>query len=189
MISSPEVVVRTELQHRLGGYRPELPAAGDLEMWLRFAAHADVGYVKGADQAYYRVHPTSMQRTTYRSPLVMLEQHKQMFDLLFAEQGEVIADRDRVAGLAYRRLAREALWKAVRAYDRGRVGSTPVAELVDLAVRSYPGATRLPEYWGLRWRRAVGPRLCPYLQPLVWTAVVRKVRTRMWWRSWQRNGV
>ena len=29
-------------------------------MWMRLAAHADVGYVRGVDQAYYRVHGENM---------------------------------------------------------------------------------------------------------------------------------
>ncbi len=35
VISSPEVVVRSTVQQQVGGYRPDLPARGDLEMWLR----------------------------------------------------------------------------------------------------------------------------------------------------------
>ena len=45
IVSTCTAVVRTELQKRLGGYRRELPHAGDMEMWLRFAAHASVGFV------------------------------------------------------------------------------------------------------------------------------------------------
>src|SRR4051795_10145749 len=33
-------VVRTGLQKHLGGYREEMPHADDIEMWLRFTAHA-----------------------------------------------------------------------------------------------------------------------------------------------------
>src|SRR5204863_4739195 len=36
-------VVRTSLQKSLGGYCPELSNAGDMEMWLRLAAHSSVG--------------------------------------------------------------------------------------------------------------------------------------------------
>jgi glycosyltransferase involved in cell wall biosynthesis len=37
-VETATAVVRTSVQKRVGGYRPELPHAGDLEMWLRFAA-------------------------------------------------------------------------------------------------------------------------------------------------------
>ena len=66
---------------------------------------------------------------------------------------------------------------------------TPIAELEQRSPRrrrSTCGA--LPEYWGLRWRRVVGPRIAPYLQPLILSAVHRKVRNRMWWRRWAREG-
>src|SRR4051794_626994 len=70
VVTSPEVVVRTSVQHAIGGYLPELPHTGDAEMWMRFAAHADVAYIRGADQAYYRTHGQNM--TTDRVLLVDL---------------------------------------------------------------------------------------------------------------------
>ena len=39
-ITSPEVMVRTSVQKQVGGYDPRLPHTGDLEMWMRLAAHA-----------------------------------------------------------------------------------------------------------------------------------------------------
>src|SRR5260370_37939709 len=61
-ITSPEVVVRTSLQKRVGGYDARLPHAGDMEMWLRLAANADVGFIRGADQAYYRLPEQNMRK-------------------------------------------------------------------------------------------------------------------------------
>src|SRR5262249_6804667 len=74
IVSTPTAVVRTALQKQLGGYRPELPHTGDLEMWLRFAAHAPVG-VLDADQAFYRVHGRNMHKETYTRRLTVLQQH------------------------------------------------------------------------------------------------------------------
>lgn len=189
VISSPEVVVRTDLVHRLGGYRSDLPHAGDLEMWLRFAAHADVGYVRGADQAYYRVHPSSMLRSRFSGALLDLEQRKAAFDALFRTHGDALPGAGRLAGMADRALAREALWRACRAYDRGRTTTDPVDELVAFAARTYPGAAQLREAWGLRWRRRVGAARAPWLQPLVLTAVWRRAHRWLWWESWKRTGV
>lgn len=59
LVPTPTAVVRTELQKTVGGYRPELPHAGDMEMWLRLAAHASVAVV-GDYQAVYRRHGTNM---------------------------------------------------------------------------------------------------------------------------------
>jgi hypothetical protein len=66
LVSTPTAVVRTRLQHEIGGYRAELPHTGDLEMWMRFAAHAPVG-VLDADQAFYRVHGHNMHVDTLRA--------------------------------------------------------------------------------------------------------------------------
>lgn len=187
VITSPEVVVRTSVQQRIGGYLPALPHTADVELWMRFAAHGGVAYVKGADQAYYRQHGTQM--TIERVPLVDLLQRKAAYDALFDAHGDAIADAGRLRRRAERQMAKEALWRACRAYERRRMDSDPVDELVAFALETYPDAGRLPEYWGLRWRRRVGPRVTPYLQPLMLSAVHRKVRKALWWRRWARQGV
>ncbi len=187
VVSSPEVVVRTSLQQQIGGYRPELPHTGDLEMWMRFAAHADVAYIRGVDQAYYRIH--SAQMTNERLTLIDLQQRRAAFDAVFTAHGDRIADADSLWRRAGRQMAKEALWGACRTYERGRDNGVPETDLVDFARATYPGATRLPEYWGLLWRRKAGPRAARYLQPLMISAVHRRVRKELWWRRWERQGV
>jgi glycosyltransferase involved in cell wall biosynthesis len=56
-------VVRTELQKQLGGYREELPHAGDVEMWLRFAAHASVGFIFALQGVTGAIMPTCQRHT------------------------------------------------------------------------------------------------------------------------------
>jgi glycosyltransferase involved in cell wall biosynthesis len=187
VMSSPEVVVRTSVQQQIGGYRSELPHTGDVEMWMRFAAHADVAFLKGVDQAYYRIHGSQM--TVERVHIVDLRQRKAAYDALFERYSDRIPDASRLRGRADRKLAKEALWGACRAYDRRRMEITPIDELADFACDAYPRVQRLPEYWGLRWRQRVGPKVCPYLQPLMISAVHRRLRTLLWWRRWAREGV
>jgi glycosyltransferase involved in cell wall biosynthesis len=185
--STPGVVVRTSVQKAIGGYRPELPHTGDVEMWMRFSVHSDIAYVRGADQAWYRIHDTNM--TTQRVPLIDIRQRKAAYDYLFATYGEMIPDGDYLQREANRKMAKEALWRVCSAYHRGRVDTTPVAELVDFARSAYAEFDRLPEYWGLRWRRYVGPEMCPYLQPIMLSAMHRRVRDWLWWRNWKLRGV
>jgi hypothetical protein len=187
VISSPEVVVRTSVQHKVGGYRPELPHTGDAEMWMRFAVHSDVAYVKGVDQAFYRIHGSQMSndRVTY----VDLVQRKAAYDMLFDAHSDQIPNAARLRRRAGRKMAKEAYWRACRAYERRRMDVTPITELVEFAETAYPHPARLPEYWGLRWREKVGPRVPPYLQPLMISAVHRRVRSALWWRRWAREGV
>ena len=94
VISSPEVVVRSTVQRRVGGYRPDLPHVGDLEMWLRIAAVSDIVYVRGIAQAYYRRHPNSMLRTQYNTALADLRQRKAAYDSFFAEYGTTLSGVD-----------------------------------------------------------------------------------------------
>jgi glycosyltransferase involved in cell wall biosynthesis len=188
-ITSPEVVMRTSLQRRIGGYDPALPHAGDIEMWMRAAAHADVGYIRNADQAYYRRHGANMSVVDFGGQLDDLRQRKAAFESVLVKCPEQLPDSDRLADLVHRRLARQALRRAVRAYDRGRTSVVPVAELVDFAAECWPAHERLPEFQGLRVRRFFGPTAMPYLQPLVLTAVAAKGRDWLWWQSWKRRGL
>lgn len=189
VISSPEVVMRSSVLREVGGFRPNLQHAGDLELWLRMAARADVGYVRGADQALYRRHPSSMSRATYGTHLADLQQRRGVFDALLADTDLPLPDVVELHGLACRTLARQALRRACRAYDRRRVDSVPVDELVEFAESVCPSAHDLPEWYGLRLRRAFGPRVMPWLQPLILTALAHRVRTWLWWQSWRRRGV
>jgi glycosyltransferase involved in cell wall biosynthesis len=190
-ITSPEVVVRTDLQRKLGGYDPRLPHSGDIEMWMRFAAHADVGYLKGVDQAYYRVHGANMSKTDFGGQLDDLRQRKAAYDVVLEKSADALEKQDsrRLADKVNRKLARQALWRAARAYDRGRTEQVPVDELVDFAQECWPGYRSLPEFRGLELRRRIGPGTMPYLQPLVLSAYTHKVRERMWWRTWRRTGI
>ncbi|GAA1580678.1 glycosyltransferase family 2 protein [Streptomyces globosus] len=188
-ITSPEVVVRTALQRKVGGYDPQLPHAGDIEMWMRLAAHADVGYIRGADQAYYRVHGGNMSTTDFGGQLDDLRQRRTAFDSVITKCGDLLPDRDRLAEQARTRLARYALRRAYRAYDRGRTGLVPVDELEEFAAECLPGYRGLAEYRALRLRRRIGARAMPYLQPLVLSAVADRGREWLWWQSWKRRGI
>lgn len=186
VVTSPEVVVRTQLQQQIGGYRPELPHTADVEMWMRFAAHGKVAYLKGVDQAYYRIHGTQM--TGDRVPVVDLQQRKLAYELFFEHTAHRVPHARRLHRRAERVVAKEALWRACRAYERRRMDVTPIAELEQVAGETSIDLRRLPEYWGLKWRRVVGPKITPYLQPLILSAVHRRIRSRLWWRRWAREG-
>jgi GT2 family glycosyltransferase len=186
-ISSPEVVVRTALQKRVGGYDPRLPHTGDTEMWLRLAAHADVGFIRGADQAFYRIHGQNMTKS--RTGLVELRQRRLAYEALLERCGSRLPEAARLSDAMHRKLCWQALWSAARAYDRGRTEQTPIDELIAFAFDCWPQADRLPVYRGLRLRAWLGPRVVPCLQPFVLSAVGRKAQNWWWWRSWARRGL
>jgi glycosyltransferase involved in cell wall biosynthesis len=190
-VTSPEVVVRTSLQKEIGGYRADLPHTGDIEMWMRFAAHADVGYLRGVDQAYYRIHGGNMSHDVYTvdAGLGDLEQRRAAYEVLLEECRNRIAGSGELELKLRRKLAREALYRAARAYDKSTTAIVPVEKLVAFAEETYPRSHDLLAYHTLELRRRVGERRMAYLRPLVLSPVVRRIQQWLWWRSWKRRGI
>jgi hypothetical protein len=165
-VAAPEAVVRRTVQDRVGGYRADLPYSADLEMWLRVASCSDVG-VLDADQAVYRIHPSSMTRVEYDSRLVDLTERLRTFESFFAHEGRQLDRHERLRRRARLGVAKGALYLAARSYDRGTADPTSVAALLDLAREAFPGYRRLPRYWGLRARMSLGAATVARLGPAV----------------------
>lgn len=156
VVSTPTAVVRTWLQKSIGGYRQELPHTGDMEMWLRFAAHAPVG-VLDADQAFYRVHGRNMHKETFPEAATVLEQHRLAFEMLFQHYGGRLEDPQRLKRMAMQGLALNAVRKATKLFDQGDGKSC--AELLDLALLAFPEVRREREWSRLHYKRMIGRRL------------------------------
>jgi len=171
VITSPEVVVRGSIQRKIGGYRPELPHSGDLEMWLRVAAVSNVAYVRSI-QAYYRVHSSSMQRTTYKSSFVDLVHRKAAFDWFFEHHPNYPHSQKRHETVSLT-LAREALWDVCRAYDHNCTESARVEELVQFALDSSPESGSSSEYSALKRRQLLGAPFCNRTQIFIVPASIR----------------
>jgi glycosyltransferase involved in cell wall biosynthesis len=176
-ITSPEIIVRTSLQQRVGGYDPGLPKAADMEMYMRLAAHGDVGFLRGVDQAYYRVHETNMSKAV--TALMDLRQRRLVFEVVLDRYGARLPDTQLLSETVHQRLSREALWAAGRVYDRGSVRSSEIGRrllgagrgeddqdveaLLDFAADCWPQVRHLPLYRSLETRRRLGPREVRYL--------------------------
>lgn len=159
-IVSPEVVVRTSLQRRLGGYRADLPDIADMDMWLRFAANSDVIELLDTDQAFYRVHSSAMHNRL--SAYHDFQQRSAAFGYLFADYGDRFAPAVRLN--VDRSMAIAGLRAASISYDGGNVEQIPVRSLQAGAARAYRGDRHKPEYFrsslGLKIRRLLGARMC-----------------------------
>jgi glycosyltransferase involved in cell wall biosynthesis len=163
-VATPTAVVRTSLQKKLGGYRTDLPHTADMELWLRFAVHGDVGVID-AVQAYKRRHARNMQHQFLGTGVEDLRQRQAAFQTLFREFGHLLADAGRLRQQAQRALAEEAFWAASKVFDRGNKAAC--RELLRLAVSLDPEVPRRPEWGRLRWKRCLGPRVWGVLRPLV----------------------
>lgn len=170
-ITCPTVVVRTSLQHLVGGYDPSMPHAADMEMFMRLAAHADVGFVRGADQAFYRCHGSSMSKAV--SPLADLRNRREVLDQVLSRYGGAWDEHDRWSDAARHQLARESLWAAGRARALGGrskgsslarrligAGSAQefdeAAELLSFASDCWPEVKRMPLYCRLHSSEHLG---------------------------------
>lgn len=146
-INCPEVVMRTRVQRQIGGYRPGLPHSADMEMWLRAAAVSGVGRVNGADQAYYRIHPSSMQRTIHAGFLTDLQGRRDAFLSAFEGEAGRLPGAGEWLALAKRSLATAAVIYACQACGDGRADGEPVEEYREFARSLFPD---IAATW--RWR-------------------------------------
>jgi glycosyltransferase involved in cell wall biosynthesis len=175
-ISSPEVVVRTTVQRAVGGYDPSCFHTSDLNMWLRIAAASDVAYL-GAVQAIYRIHADSMLRSD-ASPMVDLRNRRAAFESFFdGGSATELPDPTSLRAAARRALARQALWQASRAIDRGDTdseGAALIADLVEFALDVSPEARRLREWRGYQLRRRIGAGRSLWFFPFVVTGAAHR---------------
>jgi glycosyltransferase involved in cell wall biosynthesis len=163
LVPTPTAVVRTRLQQAIGGYRADLPHTGDLEMWLRFAAHAPVG-ILDCEQAFYRVHGSNMHKEMFPNAITVIEQHRKAFQVLFSEFRDVLPNRDRLEQSANRATAIGALSRATKMFERGEIESCNT--LCDVALEIFPSLHDQREWSRFRVKKAMGRRLWLTLRSL-----------------------
>jgi len=188
-ISNPEALVRRSLLDEIGFYDDRLDHTFDFEMWMRLAAVSDVARVQGAVQGLYRVHPDSFQRTIHAGVLIDLNGRRDAFDAVFAGVGGRLPEAEELRDQARRRIARQALDQACRAYDRGRVETEPVEDMVAIAFDAWPQARALPEWQALERRRRVGAARSPWTPTFVAHAFMRRVREERIKARWRYHGL
>lgn len=189
-ISSPEVVVRSSIQSVVGDYDPACYHTSDLNMWLRIAAVSDIAYIRGAAQAIYRINPQGMLRSD-ADDMVDLRSRQAAFDSFFARCPE-LENAARLQAMVGSTLARHALWRASRAFDRNLVdgpSALPVAELIEFAHEVCPDARRLREWRGLQVRRTLGAGRSLVFVPFIATGAAHRVRGHLDQLRWKTRGV
>lgn len=117
-VATPTAVVRTSILKQVGGYRAELPHAGDMEMWLRLAAHGPVAIV-GNCQAVYRRHDANMSLAYLKLPDI--QQRKAALDWFLRSAGDKLPDVERFRSRAYRQLCLDAIGCASGAFNLGEM--------------------------------------------------------------------
>jgi len=182
VIRSPEAVIRTSVMREIGGARPDLPHSGDFEFWMRAATVAGVGYIAGADQAYYRAHDAAMHLSY--GLLADVDERMRAFDAIFADRSALLAGAGKMRLSVRRTLAREALSHAIVVCARGDDGGEPIDDFEKFALATWPDIRRSSEWRTLRRlrERTEGPPRRDL--PLATFRAARNFRySAQWWRQ------
>jgi hypothetical protein len=172
-VATATAVVRTSLQKRLGGYRPDLTHAGDMEMWLRFALHGSVGFIE-TEQAVYRRHEMNMSRTIY-GRVFALQQRKAALDCALSSLPRGQLDDPRQYQRIIENLATDAASLASVAFNRGE--TEECERIFEFAVELWPGVKNTPQWRRVAWKQ----RFCLSLARvgidyMLFVRVLRKLR-------------
>ena len=190
IVYSPEAVVRTSVHHEAGYYRHDLPHSGDLELWLRIAAIADVGRVNGPDQAYRRVHPNSMMQTQYASVLTDLAKRDDAYESFLARSGYDADTAGELRMTVRRVLSSEALGWAITVLDDLPGSADSVDAAVRFAQQMDPDFESLRVWRELSVRRSVAEGHRGRLPAsAAFDAGIRDLAGRVRWRRWRYFGV
>jgi GT2 family glycosyltransferase len=162
-VPTPTAVVRTSYLKRLGGYRPELPHTGDMEMWLRLAAHGSVGMI-GECQAVYRRHTANMSLSYYtKGYLPDLQQRKRALECFFQTCRHVLPNAQRVNRKLMWSLGCYAIGYASSAFNESEMEIC--AELREFALGVCPDIKRSWPFTKLTLKQRLGRRAWAGLEP------------------------
>lgn len=154
LVATPTAVVRTVLQKSLGGYRPELPYSGDMEMWLRLAAHASVGISEGY-QAVYRRHGGNMSEAYMaNSWLPDLQQRQAALDYFFQTCDYILPDARDVHRRLFWSLGCEAIGFASTAFNMRKMEDS--VQLSEFALVVCPSVKKSWPWTRLACKRLLG---------------------------------
>jgi hypothetical protein len=176
IVPTPTAVIRTGLQKRVGGYRRELPHSGDLEMWLRLAAHAAVGALNSY-QAVYRRHTGNMSLAYYQTEgaLPDLRQRQAALDCFFQTCGFAVPNSRQVHRKLYRALGYEAIGRASSALNEGEAAVSE--RLIEFALQLSPDIKGSFPWLKLACKRQIPGAAWRALQPAI--ADIRLVKSRL----------
>jgi glycosyltransferase involved in cell wall biosynthesis len=165
IVPTPTAVVRTALQKAVGGYHPDLPHAGDQEMWLRLAANASVGVLDSL-QAVYRKHGNNMSDEYCRQFwLPDVQQRKLVIDRFMETCGHLQRDRDQMHRRMMMDLSYVALGFASQAFNKGETDLS--SRLEEVALSFFAGAKTTPRWWKLFFKRTIGLKGWRLIQPAI----------------------
>jgi Glycosyl transferase family 2 len=163
-VPTPTAVVRTELQHRIGGYHPGLPRTSDVEMWMRIATQAPIAVIH-TPQGYYRWHGSNMSLTYTGRALSDLDEQYKAINEVYRNWGSHIEEFPSWMSMTKLRLGRQACWMAGLAFERGDIEGASTC--LNFAKEVCASPWRLASWWKAQIKRIAGPALTGEVKRLV----------------------
>ena len=155
-ISTPTMIVRTELQQAVGPYARELPHSADMEMWMRFASRSRVAVTRYV-QAYKRLHPTNMSKGYFA--LRDVRERLKAFQFAGGHDPEMFARYGLPEEHVRQSVAREALWIASAYCDVDEPAAA--RECLDFAREVWPEIAASSSWGKTQLKLRLGARIAP----------------------------
>ncbi len=151
-VPTPTAIVRTERQQAIGGYSPEFPHSGDLEMWMRFALQGPIGVFRTV-QAFYRWHTRNMGSQYYNQLRGDRREFLLTCDRVLERRG-AFSQANRWREALYRSVAEAALRSASKSVElddpRGTDAWLEFAEALNPRIRGSRA------WWQFQFKRRLG---------------------------------
>jgi glycosyltransferase involved in cell wall biosynthesis len=160
-VATSTVVMRTSVQHRIGGYNPKFKHTSDLDIWMRAAAAGPVGFVD-AVQGFYRWHQANMSAEYHRQPAHdRLEVIATCTEFMEKHRHDIPQFESWFKTLCTG-FGRDLLLRATKAFERD--GDRTWRISLDVAQRLWPDYWRSPTWWKFVAKRILGQRSTHLLQ-------------------------
>ncbi|MGU3537478.1 glycosyltransferase family 2 protein [Methylobacterium sp. A54F] len=162
-VPTPCAVMRTSVQHRIGGYDPAFRHTSDLDMWMRAAMTGSIGIVN-AVQGLYRWHAANMSAAYQLRPIGDRREVIETCRAFEASHVGRVPELSAWISQMERRFGEEALW--IASTSLGDPADGTWRDSLAFAARYYPGYRRSPVWLKLTLKRIAGRRFASLFRAL-----------------------
>jgi glycosyltransferase involved in cell wall biosynthesis len=160
-VPTPCAVMRTAVQHRIGGYDPQFKHTSDLDMWMRAAAVGSVGVIK-ATQGLYRWHASNMSAAYQRRAAGDRAEVLATCEEFFRNNGRSLPDFGGWLKQMKRRFGDETILVASKAFESAP--DKTWREIYEIGKKYRPNYWSSPLWWKLLLKQLVGKRATALIQ-------------------------
>lgn len=161
LVPTSTAVMRTSVQHRIGGYNPRFKHTSDLDMWMRAAAVGSIGFIDTV-QGFYRWHQANMSAAYYHQPADDCLQVVATCTAFMEEHRDDIPQFRSWLGEMRSRLGSDLLFQATKAFERD--GDRTWRNSRAVAQQLWPDYWRSSTWWKFVAKRILGQRSTHLLQ-------------------------